>query len=108
MISVTPRPRRPPLPPSSPALSVPDAIDDIALIPEHRRFGRVTGVLGPLLEVGEHMAELIRLGPCRRGSDPEIDEAIGLIEAFPARAKNARADLARGYSQLAALLKAPA
>jgi flagellar biosynthesis/type III secretory pathway ATPase len=92
-------------------VSVPDAIDDIALIPEHRRFGRVTGVLGPLLEVGEDMAELIRLGACRRGSDPEIDEAIGrhpLIEAFPARAKDERADLARGYSQLAALLKAPA
>ena len=33
-------------------MSPPDLVADIALIPEHRRFGRVTGVMGMVLEVG--------------------------------------------------------
>ncbi len=58
----------------------------------------------------EDMAELIRLGAYKRGSDARIDEAIRrypLIEAFLAQQKQERADLASGYDQLAALLKAP-
>ena len=58
----------------------------------------------------EDMAELIRLGAYKRGSDAKIDEAIRrypLIEAFLAQQKQERADLTSGYAQLAALLKAP-
>jgi flagellum-specific ATP synthase len=58
----------------------------------------------------EDMAELIRLGAYKRGSDPKVDEAIRrypLIEAFLAQGKDERADLASGYAQLAALLQAP-
>jgi flagellum-specific ATP synthase len=33
-------------------VSLANLIDDLAQIPEHRRYGRVTGVLGMLLEVG--------------------------------------------------------
>ncbi len=58
----------------------------------------------------EDMAELIRLGAYRRGSDPKVDEAIRrypLIEAFLAQKKDERADLAGGYAQLTALLDAP-
>jgi flagellum-specific ATP synthase len=58
----------------------------------------------------EDMAELIRLGAYKRGSDPKVDEAIRrypLIEAFLAQGKDERADLASGYAQLAALLQVP-
>ena len=58
----------------------------------------------------EDMAELIRLGAYKRGSDPNVDEAIRrypLIEAFLAQSKDERADLLSGYEQLAALLQAP-
>ncbi len=63
-----------------------------------------------LISTYEDMAELIRLGAYKRGSDAKIDEAIRrypLIEAFLAQPKEERADLASGYVQLAALLKAP-
>jgi flagellum-specific ATP synthase len=58
----------------------------------------------------EDMAELIRLGAYKRGSDAKVDEAIRrypLIEAFLAQPKHERADLGSGYAQLTALLKAP-
>jgi flagellum-specific ATP synthase len=58
----------------------------------------------------EDMAELIRLGAYKRGSDAKVDEAIRrypLIEAFLAQSKEERADLSSGYEQLAALLQAP-
>jgi len=69
----------------------------------------VTAARG-LVSTYEDMAELIRLGAYRRGSDPKVDEAIRrypLIEAFLAQTKLERADLASGYAQLAALLAAP-
>jgi flagellum-specific ATP synthase len=53
------------------------------------------------------MAELIRLGAYRAGSDPAVDEAIRYypaIEAFLGQAKGERADLAGGYAELAAIL----
>ena len=56
------------------------------------------------------MAELIRLGAYKRGSDPKVDEAIRrypLVEAFLAQGKRERADLGSGYAQLTALLQAP-
>jgi flagellum-specific ATP synthase len=58
----------------------------------------------------EDMAELIRLGAYKRGSDAKVDEEINryqLIEAFLAQGKAERADLASGYAQLTALLAAP-
>jgi flagellum-specific ATP synthase len=63
-----------------------------------------------LVSTYEDMAELIRLGAYKRGSDAKVDEAIRrypLIEAFLAQSKDERADLGSGYEQLAALLQAP-
>jgi len=55
----------------------------------------------------ENMAELIRLGAYRAGSDPGVDAAIRYhpaLEAFLAQAKAERADLASGYAALAQIL----
>jgi flagellum-specific ATP synthase len=59
----------------------------------------------------ENMAELIRLGAYRAGSDPEVDEAIrynGPLEAFLKQDKSERAELASGYTDLGRLLGKPA
>jgi flagellum-specific ATP synthase len=71
---------------------------------------RVVTAARQFVSTYEDMAELIRLGAYKRGSDAKIDEAIRrypLIEAFLAQRKDERADLASGYAQLAALLQAP-
>jgi len=55
----------------------------------------------------EDMAELIRLGAYRKGSDAKVDEAIAYypaIESFLAQKKGERADLASGYAALAQVL----
>ena len=55
----------------------------------------------------EDMAELIRLGAYRRGSDPKVDEAIALypkIEAFLAQKPLEKTALEDGYKQLAQVL----
>jgi len=55
----------------------------------------------------EDMAELIRLGAYRAGSDAKVDEAIRLapqIERFLTQDRLERADLSDGYQQLAAIL----
>jgi flagellum-specific ATP synthase len=55
----------------------------------------------------ENMAELIRLGAYRKGSNKEVDEAIGFnsaLEEFLRQDKNERADLASGYARLAEIL----
>src|SRR5579862_7103342 len=55
----------------------------------------------------EDMAELIRLGAYRRGSDPKVDEAIRYypaIEAFLTQRKDERSDFAAGYAALAEIL----
>jgi flagellum-specific ATP synthase len=55
----------------------------------------------------ENMAELIRLGAYRSGSDPSVDAAIRhypALEAFLTQAKDDRASLAAGYEGLAAAL----
>jgi flagellum-specific ATP synthase len=55
----------------------------------------------------EDMAELIRLGAYRKGSDAKVDEAITYypaIESFLAQKKGERADLASGYTALAQVL----
>lgn len=51
----------------------------------------------------EDMAELIRLGAYRKGSDPKVDEAIRLypqIEQFLTQNKDDRTDIAEGFKRL--------
>ncbi len=55
----------------------------------------------------EDMADMIRLGAYRKGSDPETDAAIAhrdALEAFLTQDKNERAALGDGYAKLAAIL----
>ncbi|MBI1208482.1 MAG: flagellar protein export ATPase FliI [Azospirillum sp.] len=61
-----------------------------------------------LLSSYDNMAEMIRLGAYRRGSDPEVDEAIHYqpaLEAFLKQGKRERAELAAGYAQLRQILR---
>ena len=70
---------------------------------ENRLVARARG----LLSTYESMAELIRIGAYKRGTDPAIDEAIHyypLLEGFLKQEKSERAGLADGYGQLARLL----
>jgi len=63
-----------------------------------------------LLATYENMAELIRIGAYKQGSDPAVDEAIryyDALEAFLGQRKDEVSHLADGYSQLAALLGLP-
>ena len=60
-----------------------------------------------LIATYDDMAEMIRLGAYRAGSDAAVDEAIHLhdrLEAFLAQDKDERCDLATGYAQLAEIL----
>ncbi|MEI6984680.1 MAG: flagellar protein export ATPase FliI [Rhodospirillaceae bacterium] len=63
-----------------------------------------------LLSAYDNMAEMIRLGAYRRGTDPAVDEAIHYqpaLEAFLKQGKKECCDLATGYSELAAILGTP-
>ena len=56
----------------------------------------------------EDMAEMIRLGAYRVGSDAKTDEAIKYypaLEGFLSQERNDRSDLASGYAQLAAIFE---
>ena len=58
----------------------------------------------------EDMAELIRLGAYKKGSNREVDEAIFYypkIEAFLSQGKKERVSLAECYEQLGAILAVP-
>lgn len=60
-----------------------------------------------LLAAYEDMAELIRLGAYKKGSNPTVDEAIALygpLEEFLSQGKEERTDLATGYARLAEIL----
>ena len=60
-----------------------------------------------LLSTYDDMAELIRLGAYRRGSDPAVDQAIRYfpeIEKFLAQDKRDKTDLGTGYGMLATIL----
>ena len=60
-----------------------------------------------LIAAYEDMAEMIRLGAYRSGSDPAVDEAIAYhdqLETFLSQKKTEPASLADGYAQLAAVL----
>jgi flagellum-specific ATP synthase len=55
----------------------------------------------------EDMAELIRLGAYRRGSDPKVDEAINLyphIETFLAQDKDDKTTIAESFQRLAGIV----
>ena len=63
------------------------------------------------LSTYEDMADLIRIGAYKAGSDPSVDQAIHyypLIEAFLSQGKDQQAFIADGYRDLAALLGTPA
>ena len=63
-----------------------------------------------LLSTYENMAELVRLGAYKKGSDPEVDLAVALwpaLEDFLRQGKMEREDLAGGFEKLARVL-APA
>ncbi|MDI9349124.1 MAG: flagellar protein export ATPase FliI [Candidatus Symbiobacter sp.] len=63
-----------------------------------------------LLAAYEDMAEMIRLGAYRTGSDPRTDEAIKFnpdLEAFLSQRKDEREDLVSGYAHLAHVLAMP-
>jgi flagellum-specific ATP synthase len=60
-----------------------------------------------LLAAYEDMAEMIRLGAYRQGSDPRTDEAIRYypeLEEFLRQDRAERADLAVGYARLGAIV----
>ncbi|MDX9690621.1 MAG: flagellar protein export ATPase FliI [Proteobacteria bacterium] len=55
----------------------------------------------------ENMAEMIRLGAYRRGTNPEVDEAMtyyGPIESFLSQYKNESDTIQQGYKKLASIL----
>jgi flagellum-specific ATP synthase len=63
-----------------------------------------------LLAVYEDMAELIRLGAYKKGTDPQVDEAIRLytpIESFLGQKRTERTNLQTGYSLLADIVGLP-
>ncbi|MEQ1754654.1 MAG: flagellar protein export ATPase FliI [Micropepsaceae bacterium] len=60
-----------------------------------------------VLSVYDNMAELIRLGAYKTGSDPEVDRSIKLypkLEAFLAQGKDECGELHSGYQQIAEIL----
>ena len=64
-----------------------------------------------VMAVFDDMAELIRLGAYRPGSDPAVDEAIALhepLEGLLRQDVNDPATLADGYEALARILGMPA
>ncbi len=71
--------------------------------PENELVGRARALIAQY----EDMAEMIRLGAYRRGSDPAVDEAIHYnpdLERFLAQGKTERTSLPEGYAQLAEIL----
>ena len=59
------------------------------------------------LTIYEDMAELIRLGAYKTGTNPEVDNAVKLypqLEAFLAQSKTERATLSEGYDALSAIM----
>jgi flagellum-specific ATP synthase len=70
----------------------------------------LVGKAREVMAVYDDMAELIRLGAYRRGSDPSVDEAIALhehLEAFQRQAVDERTSLEEGYRELARILGMP-
>ena len=62
------------------------------------------------MSVYDDMAELIRLGAYRHGTDPAVDRAVELrpgLEHFLSQRREERSDLETGYHDLAATLGIP-
>ena len=60
-----------------------------------------------LLSTYDDMAEMIRLGAYRKGTDPQVDEAIHyypLLEEFISQGAKENASLSEGYARLAEIL----
>lgn len=73
-----------------------------------REENEIVGRGRALLAAYEEMADMIRLGAYKRGSDPQLDEAIKYypsLEKFLSQDKNERAGLAECYTELSALLE---
>jgi flagellum-specific ATP synthase len=91
-----------------PAVDVPRSLSRTApgcYAPAERELVREARML---MRAYAEMAELIRLGAYKRGSDPKVDEAIRLypaIESFIGQKKGERADLAGGYDALARIIE---
>ncbi|KAF0119317.1 MAG: flagellum-specific ATP synthase [Rhodospirillaceae bacterium] len=67
----------------------------------------VVGTARKLLSTYEDMAELIRLGAYRPGTNPDVDVAIhyySALEGFLSQRKTEKTDLASGYKMLAEIL----
>jgi flagellum-specific ATP synthase len=60
-----------------------------------------------IMSLYEDMAEMVRLGAYRKGTDPQVDHAINLypaLEDFLRQRKEEKSDLETGYRELAAVL----
>jgi len=67
---------------------------------------RLVGAARTAIATFENMAELIRLGAYRSGSDARVDDAIArypALEKFLAQEKQERTDLAAGYAALSTI-----
>ncbi len=63
-----------------------------------------------IMSTYEDMAEMIRLGAYRKGTDPQVDQAIQFypaIESFLKQKKHETTTLEEGYAELAKLLNIP-
>lgn len=79
--------------------SMPECLD------EHQR--QIVRKARNYISTYEDMAELIRLGAYRKGSDPKVDEAIQYydpIEEFLTQQKNDQTTIDEGFAQLAEIL----
>ena len=68
-----------------------------------RRAERLLRARARRLTIYEDMAELIRLGAYKAGTNAEVDDAMKLypqLEAFLAQKKDERATLSEGYAAL--------
>lgn len=77
-----------------------DTPEEAALVAKARKY----------ISSYEDMAELIRLGAYKKGSNQEVDEAIfyyPMIEDFLAQSKQEKFSLAQGYELLANILATP-
>lgn len=67
----------------------------------------IVGKARRLMSAYSDMEEMIRLGAYRKGSDPQVDEAIHFnpaLETFLRQGKDERSLLAQGYAELSAIL----
>ena len=76
---------------------------DCNSLQENEIIGKARGLMASY----EQMADMIRLGAYRRGSDPLLDKAIKHypeIENFLAQEKNERVNIEEGYANLSSIL----